>query len=80
MSIRREQQDAVDKLILEMLAKGHIHWTDLEKKVLATYVPFATHGRFRGRMKYLLKTGHIVRIERGIYEITEKGMKYMISL
>ncbi|KPV63641.1 MAG: hypothetical protein AOA66_0773 [Candidatus Bathyarchaeota archaeon BA2] len=77
MSRRREEQDLMDKTILAMLAKGHVHWTDLEKKVLATCHPSATRTRFDNRLRYLLKKGYIERVSRGIYRVTESGEKYM---
>lgn len=77
MSRRREEQDLMDKLILSMLKKGHVHWTDLEKKVLTTCHSFATRTRFDNRLRYLLKKGYVERVSRGIYRITETGEKYM---
>jgi len=77
MSRRREEQDIIDKTILEMLSRGHVHWADLEKKVLATCQPFVTSPRFDRRLRYLLKKGYVERVSRGVYRITEKGKKYM---
>ena len=77
MSRRREEQDHMDKIILSMLKKGHVHWTELEKKVLTTCHSFATRTRFDNRLRYLLKKGYIERVCRGIYQITESGEKYM---
>lgn len=77
MSRRREEQDLLDKMILETLSKGHIHWTDLEKRVIATCRSFATRGRFDNRLRYLLKKGYVKRVSRGIYKVTEGGRKYM---
>ena len=77
MSRRREEQDLLDKMILETLSKGHIHWTDLEKRVIATCRAFATRGRFDNRLRYLLKKGYVKRVSRGIYKVTEGGRKYM---
>ena len=77
MSKRREEQDMLDKIILKTLKKGRVHWTDMEKKVLATCHPSATRTRFDNRLRYLLKKGYIERASRGIYQITESGEKYM---
>jgi Mn-dependent DtxR family transcriptional regulator len=77
LSKRREEQDAMDKIILKTLKKGRVRWTDLEKKVLATCHPSATRTRFDNRLRYLLKKGYIERVSRGIYRITENGEKYM---
>jgi len=67
----------MDKIVLTMLKKGHVHWTDLEKKVLTTCYPSATRTRFDNRIRYLLKKMYIERVSRGIYKITESGEKYM---
>jgi len=77
LSKRREEQDAMDKIILKTLKKGRVRWTDLEKKVLATCHPSATRTRFDNRLRYLLKKGYVERVRRGIYQITENGEKYM---
>jgi len=77
VSKRREEQDMMDKIILKTLKKGRVHWTDMEKKVLATCHPSATRTRFDNRLRYLLKKGYIERVSRGIYQITESGEKYM---
>ena len=77
MSRRREEQDMMDKVILNALKKGHVRWTVLEKKVLTTCHSLATRTRFDNRLRYLLKKEYIERVSRGIYRITEKGMKYM---
>jgi len=78
---RREQQDLMDKTILEMLTKSEVvHWTDLEKKVLGTCHWYATSSRFRSRMRYLLKKNFIEKVEKGVYKITEAGMKYLETL
>ena len=77
MSRRREEQDLMDKLILKTLKKGHVHWSNLEKKVLTTCHSWSTRSRFDNRLRYLLKKGYIERVSRGIYRITESGEKYM---
>ena len=77
MSRRREEQDMMDRIILRMLKRGCVRWTDLEKKVLATCYPSATRTRFDNRLRYLLKKGYVERVSRGIYRITESGEKYM---
>jgi len=77
VSKRREEQDVMDRIILETLKRGRVRWTDLEKKVLATCHPSATRTRFDNRLRYLLKKGYIERVRRGTYRITENGEKYM---
>ena len=78
---RREQQDLMDRAILQTLIKNSLlSWTKLEKIVLGTRLPFATSQRFRSRMKYLLNKKLIERVRRGTYKITENGIKYLKTL
>jgi len=77
MSRRREEQDIMDKVILAALKRGDMQWTALEKKVLTTCHSLATRTRFDNRLRYLLKKEYIMRVSRGVYRITEKGIKYM---
>jgi DNA-binding PadR family transcriptional regulator len=67
----------MDKIILSMLKKGHVHWSNLEKAVLTTCYSWSTRSRFDNRLRYLLKKGYIERASRGVYQITESGEKYM---
>ena len=68
------------RTILEILAKGFVHYTDLDKKVCATCHSFATTNTFKSQLHYLLSNGYIIRIARGIYQITPKGKKYLVLL
>jgi len=78
---RREMQDLMDRAILRILVKkGLTRWTKLEKTVLSAQLPFATSQRFRSRMKYLLTRKLIEKTQRGIYKITDSGMKYLETL
>lgn len=77
---RREMQDAMDKLILQTLNKGSIHWSDLCRKALGTHQTCATPSRFQSRMKYLLKKKHMERVMKGVYQITDTGKSYLESL
>ncbi len=78
---RREQQDLMDKIILQTLMKvDSARWTELEKKILGRSFSFATSQRFRSRMRYLLNKKLIERIQRGTYKITESGIKYLETL
>jgi len=74
------ERDVLRRTILEILAKGHVHYTDLDKKVCATCHSFATTNTFKSQLHYLLSNGYITRVARGIYEITPKGKKYLILL
>jgi hypothetical protein len=60
-----------------MVDKGHVHWTDLKKRILGSCHPFATDATFAAQMQYLLDINMIRRESRGIYRITEKGEQYL---
>ena len=75
--MKDEERDLMRKIILSIVEKGHIHWTNLHKKVLATCHPFATSSTFDRQLRYLLNKGFIERVSRGIYGITESGEKYL---
>jgi len=74
------ERDILRRTILELLAKGSVHYTDLEKKVNASGHSFATTNTFKSQLHYLLSNNYIGRIARGIYQITPKGTRYLIIL
>ena len=78
--MKDRERDLLRKTILEMLTKGHVHFTDLEKKVTATCYSFATTNTFKRQLRYLLDNGYIKRVSRGVYEITLKGRNYLVLL
>ena len=78
--MKDEERDILRKTILELLAKGFVHYTDLEKKVCAMCHSFATTNTFKPQLAYLLKKGFVERVSRGIYHITERGRKYLVIL
>ena len=75
--MKAEERDQMCKAILEMINKGHVHWSDLHKKVLGSCRPFATHATFVSQLRYLLQKGFIKRESRGVYQITDAGKKYL---
>jgi len=74
------KRDMLRRTILELLSKGNMHYTELEKKVCATCYPLSTSNTFKSQLRYLLDNNHINRITRGIYQITTKGKNYLILL
>jgi len=78
--MKDQERDVLRKTILELLAKGRVHYTDLDKKVCATCHSFATTNTFKSQLHYLLNNGYITRVARGIYQITSKGVKYLTLL
>ena len=72
------ERDVLRKTILELIKKGHVHYTDIEKKTVATCLRFATSNTVRKQFyHYLLVYGYVERVGRGIYEITPKGEKLL---
>ena len=72
------ERDVLRKTILELVKKGHVHYTDIEKKAVATCLSFATSNTVRKQFyHYLLANGYIQRVSRGIYRITLKGEKLL---
>jgi hypothetical protein len=64
-------------MILELVSKGYVHWSDLHKKVLSSRQVSATHATFASQLRYLLSKSFITKESRGIYQITEPGKKYL---
>jgi predicted transcriptional regulator len=53
-----------------------VHYTDIEKKAVATCLRFATSNTVRRQFfRYLLPNGYVERVGRGVYRITRKGEK-----
>jgi len=70
------ERDVLRKTILELIRKGHEHYTDIEKKTVATCLSFVTTNTVRKQFyHYLLLNGYVERISRGVYRITKKGEK-----
>jgi DNA-binding PadR family transcriptional regulator len=78
--MKDQERDVLRRTILEILAKGRVHYTDLDKKVCATCHSFATTNTFKSQLHYLLSNGYIARVARGIYQTTLKGEKYLALL
>ena len=74
------KRDILRRTILELLTKGSVHYTDLEKKVCAAGYLFATTNTFKTQLHYLLSNGYLERIARGIYKMTQRGEKYLSLL
>jgi len=74
--MKDHERDTMRKIVLGMVKKGPIHWTDLKKMVLGSCHPFATDSTFNHQLRYLLDKGFIERVERGTYKVTPKGEKY----
>ena len=76
--MKDQERDVLRRTILELVKKGHVHYTDIEKKACATCLSFATSNTIRRQFyHYLLPNGYVKRVSRGAYEITPKGEKLL---
>ena len=76
--MKDQERDALRKCILEQIKGGHVHYTDIEKKAVATCIRFATSNTIRKQFyQYLLPNGYVERVSRGVYKITEKGERLL---
>ncbi len=78
--MKDRERDVLRKTILEVLSKGHVHYTDLEKKVTATCYSFATTNTFKRQLRYLLDNSYVQKVTRGVYRITPKGQNFLVLL
>ena len=71
------KRDILRRTILQLLEKGSVHYTELDKKVCSSCHQFATTNTFRSQFNYLLNNECIERISRGVYQITPRGKQYL---
>jgi predicted transcriptional regulator len=62
---RLDEKLRIARIMLEKLSEGPIRWTPLKAQVI---------------IKWLLSNGYISRPERGVYQITEKGYKFLKAI
>ena len=75
------ERDILRKTILELIKKGHVHYTDIERKAVVTNLRFATSNTVRKQFYcYLLPHGYVERVSRGAYKVTSKGEKLLEAL
>jgi len=73
-----QEGDVLRRTILELVEKGYLHYTDIEKKAVATCLCYATSNTVRKQFyHYLLPNGYVERVGRGVYKITQKGEKLL---
>ena len=76
--MKDQERDILRKAILQFIKRGYVHYTDIEKKTVATCLRFATSNTFRKQFYgYLLPNGYVERVSRGIYKIAQKGEKLL---
>jgi len=78
--MKDQECDVLRKMILEILAKGRVHYTDLEKKATATCYFSATTNTFKRQLHYLLDNAYVQRVARAVYQITPKDQDYLVLL
>jgi len=77
-TLKDQERDILRRTILALIKKGHVHYTDIEKRAVATCLSFATTNTFRKQFyHYLLLNGYVGRVSRGVYKITERGEKLL---
>ncbi len=61
--MKRPKRGILHETILELVKKGHVHYTDIEKKAVATCLRFATSNTIRKQFyHYLLTNGYVERV------------------
>ncbi|MCJ7470603.1 hypothetical protein MUO74_08985 [Candidatus Bathyarchaeota archaeon] len=76
--MKDHERDVLRRTILELVKKGHVHYTDIEKKACATCLRFATTNTIRKQFyHYLLENDYVERVSRGIYKTTQKGERLL---
>jgi predicted transcriptional regulator len=71
------KRDILRRTILEMLERGNVNYTILEKKVCSICYPFITINTFKPQLQYLVENKFVNRISRGVYQVTNKGLNYL---
>lgn len=75
------ERDKLRKTILELINRGFVHQTEIEKRACASSLSFATSNTVRSQLYgYLLSCGYVERVARGTYALTEKGEKLLALL
>jgi DNA-binding PadR family transcriptional regulator len=78
--MKDRERDILRRTILEILSKGCVHYTVLEKKMCNSCHSFATTNTFRSQLEYLLLNSYVMRVARGLYQISPKGKSYLAIL
>lgn len=75
--MKLDEQIQLVKVMLSKMAGKEVHWTEFMKLTLQEC---GTPATFHRLLSFMLRQGYIVRKERGVYEITEKGRNLMKAL
>jgi len=60
------KRDFIRRIILELLRKDNMHYTEVEKQVIASGHLFATSNTYKAQLHYLLENKYIRRVTRAI--------------
>ena len=74
---RLDEKLRIARITLEKLCEGHLRWTPLLKMVVKES---PSPWKAQVIIKWLLSNGYISRPERGVYQITEKGHKFLEAM
>ena len=77
MTERLDEKLRAAKIVLEKLRYGPARWTPLVKTVVRES---PSPWKAQKILEWLLKHGYIERLDRGVYNITEKGRNLLKSL
>lgn len=76
--MKDQERDLLRKTILLLLLKGPQNYTTIEKKTVASCLLFATSNTVQRQFYgYLVVTGYVSRVKRGVYKITQKGERLL---
>jgi predicted transcriptional regulator len=71
---RLDEKLRIARMMLERLSEGPMRWTPLMKMVVKES---PSPWKAQVIIKWLLSNGYISRPERGVYQITKKGCKFL---
>ena len=74
---RLDEKLRIARIMLEKLSEGPMRWTPLLKMVVKES---PSPWKVQVIIKWLLFNGYISRPERGVYQITEKGNKFLKAM
>jgi predicted transcriptional regulator len=79
--MRDRERDQLRRVILELVSRGFVHWTEIEKRACASCFDFATSNTVRRQFYgYLMPCGFVERVGRGRYQLTDKGRDLLTVL
>ena len=74
---RLDEKLRIARIVLNTLSEGSVRWTPLMKVVVKES---PSPWKAQVVIKWLLANEYISRPERGVYQITEKGQKFLKAI